>query len=331
LTQSIADYEVIVVDDGSTDGTPGLIAGYGSKHTNLRSFRNGEQQGQPYARNRGIREAKGEIVIFVDSDVIVSHEFVSDHVRLHTRDDFIVQGLVHHIRKPRDAGKFSLLIDGLCLTGLVTQNVSIRREGLLRVGGFDESFARTMGYMDVDIGMRLRTLGLRTRYAFRRCKAWHVTLPPSEEKLRGAFWKAHQRAKNALLLARKHGKSAESRYAKPTKVLLVSRFFQTYKWADEEKSLRFLVSLHDFPMLPLFPIMKEIMKYHYRAKGIVQARAESRESKDNTMCDVKGVTCNAKAKTELQDSALPALPVVGSRREQVQNDSRRVQNDRGKG
>jgi glycosyltransferase involved in cell wall biosynthesis len=273
LTQNITDYEVIVVDDGSIDGTSGLVAGYQSENGNLRGFRNQVQQGQPYARNRGIKEAKGEIVIFVDSDVIVGHKFVNDHIRLHIRDNFIVQGLVHHIRKPQDAGKFSLLIDGLCLTGLVTQNVSVRREWLLRVGGFDESFARTMGYMDVDIGMRLKKLGLRTRYAFRGCKAWHVTLPPSEEKLRGAFWKAHQRANNALLLARKHGKAAESRYAKPTKVLLVSRFFQTNRWADEEKSLRFLVSLHDFPILPLFPIMKEIMKYHYRAKGIAQAQA----------------------------------------------------------
>jgi hypothetical protein len=45
----------------------------------------------------------------------------------------------------------------------------------------------------------------------------------------------------------------------------------------------------------------------------------------------KCVMCNAKAKAKLRDSDLPALPMVGSRREQVQNDSRWVQNDRGKG
>ena len=59
--------EIIVVDDGSTDGTPALLAGYAARHPNLRVLRH-DNVGQAASVNRGIAEASGAYLIVVNSD-----------------------------------------------------------------------------------------------------------------------------------------------------------------------------------------------------------------------------------------------------------------------
>jgi glycosyltransferase involved in cell wall biosynthesis len=64
LAQTYRDFEIIVVDDGSTDETPAVLAGYGESILVLRQ----QNAGQPEARKAGIRAAQGDFVAFVDSD-----------------------------------------------------------------------------------------------------------------------------------------------------------------------------------------------------------------------------------------------------------------------
>lgn len=67
ITQNLADYEVLCVDDGSTDGTLRLLNSYADEHPELRVLTQ-SNQGVSAARNYGLKEAKGEYVLFVDSD-----------------------------------------------------------------------------------------------------------------------------------------------------------------------------------------------------------------------------------------------------------------------
>ena len=67
LTQQGADFEVICVNDGSTDGTLPLLENYAEKYSNLKVVSQ-QNQGMSTARNRGLQEAQGEYVLFVDSD-----------------------------------------------------------------------------------------------------------------------------------------------------------------------------------------------------------------------------------------------------------------------
>lgn len=67
LAQEDADFEVIVVDDGSTDNTQEVLLPYADRVTVIRQ----DNQGSNPARNRGLAEAKSEFVIFSDADVIM--------------------------------------------------------------------------------------------------------------------------------------------------------------------------------------------------------------------------------------------------------------------
>ena len=67
LQQSFTDYEMILVDDGSDDGSPQLCDEYARKDARIRVIHK-ENGGLSDARNAGIRKARGEYITFVDSD-----------------------------------------------------------------------------------------------------------------------------------------------------------------------------------------------------------------------------------------------------------------------
>ena len=64
LAQDYKNFELIVVDDGSTDATPELLSTYGDAIVMIRQ----ENSGVSAARNRGVKEAAGELISFLDSD-----------------------------------------------------------------------------------------------------------------------------------------------------------------------------------------------------------------------------------------------------------------------
>ena len=264
LVQDYRDMEIIVVDDGSTDGTEKL-----PELQFVRYMRLPKREGEPFARNRGVEIATGELIVFVDSDVLVDRRFISDHVWYHMRDDkLIVQGLVRHIRKPHDFGRFTLRVDGICVVACITQNMSVRKRWLMEVGGFDESIGSTEGYIDVDMGLRLRKIGLKTVYTWRRCIAYHVDGYPDGKRFSNLLRKAYERGRNAYYLAIKHGNKVGQRFLKYWKVTMLSYLMLTRYWAEKEHAVRFALAYRDSPFIFVTPIVKELLKIHHRYKGI---------------------------------------------------------------
>ena len=170
-----SEYEVILVVDGSTDGTSKFLRGFCS-HGNLRVIEQ-ENQGQAAAINAGLRVACGDLVLFLDDDILCGPTLVAEHARAsRTENSCLVFGPVLVLPEGVDP----LIIDwarSFCDLFFETKveespehgwyrcvasaNSSAPRAVVLSVGGLDESFSRGN---DVDLGLRLLRAGFRFSY-----------------------------------------------------------------------------------------------------------------------------------------------------------------------
>jgi GT2 family glycosyltransferase len=155
------DFEVVVVDDGSTDRTAEIAAGF-----EVRLIRT-ENRGLSAARNTGLEAATGEIVAFTDDDAwpdedwlrYLAHAFASsDHVgiggpNLPPESAGVVESAVRHA----PGGPIHVLLSDGEAEHIPGCNMAFRREALQAVGGFDPQL-RIAGD-DVDICWRLQERG----------------------------------------------------------------------------------------------------------------------------------------------------------------------------
>jgi GT2 family glycosyltransferase len=195
-------YEVVVVDDGSTDETPQVIAAASGKGVTVRSVRLERNRGRSAARNAGIRAAVAPLIVFVDSDVLVVPDFLQRHLEIHeaARRDVVGRGPVASIPSTELPARPPLT--RISRGYLDTANASIARQALVDVGMFDEGF-RAYGWEDVDLGLRLRARGLRRVYSA-AALAYHVQQPPTPDSFERYLAKEEERARTALYLLRKH-------------------------------------------------------------------------------------------------------------------------------
>lgn len=76
LSQTFTDYELICINDGSSDETKSIIQKYGAMDTRIRILENQTRSGAAYSRNKGIVEARGKYIIFLDGDDIFEEEML---------------------------------------------------------------------------------------------------------------------------------------------------------------------------------------------------------------------------------------------------------------
>lgn len=160
-------YEIIIVDDGSSDGTKELIEELSQKAGNIKYLKQ-SNKGPASARNRGIEIAKGKIILFTDDDCIPEEQWIKKHASWHLKDDKIigVGGLLISYRKTlwdtMDWYRYKrLYIDkkieyNPLLIG--TNNCSYNRNILVQLIGFDEKFP-IAGGEDADLSTRANKYG----------------------------------------------------------------------------------------------------------------------------------------------------------------------------
>jgi GT2 family glycosyltransferase len=165
------NYEVIVIDDGGDDGSPEALAGMDE----VRVLVNEIRQGPSCGRNRGLREARGEYVWFLDSDVILPDEHLLERmvaafsanpctgslggeIVVHEQQTDRAYGRnvrwnAHNVRVTAHADD----VGPVPCDYLATCNCFTRKEYAQKLNGFDERFI--FGAEDMDFGVRILELG----------------------------------------------------------------------------------------------------------------------------------------------------------------------------
>lgn len=192
-------FEIIVVDDGSTDGTLEVLQSLAYGAPQLR-YDHQENSGPGAARNRGIELARGEYVLFVDDDIIADRKLLQEHTRyhsLHPGANEAVLGNVPLAASMPDAwrsraiwwvSKWQLIAgqDVVDWTYFVTCNISLKRRFLLDEDlSFDGSFP-TAAFEDMDLGYRARERGL-TIYYNGDAIGYHHMVMDFDAIIRGAY------------------------------------------------------------------------------------------------------------------------------------------------
>ncbi|MFA5508327.1 MAG: glycosyltransferase [Vulcanimicrobiota bacterium] len=186
-------YELLLCDAGSTDGTKELTEELKDPRI---VFTPGPNTGRSGARNRGVREARGDLILFTDADIIAEPDLLQQHFDYHSRfpGDAVVGCEVQvntleeyreYREDPQAHARHSVNRTTVPWHYFLTGNASARKADLLRVGGFDEDFTG-YGHEDLELGYRLQQSGCVLRYnPFAVNYHWHPV--PYEEQCQKMF------------------------------------------------------------------------------------------------------------------------------------------------
>jgi glycosyltransferase involved in cell wall biosynthesis len=204
----ITGYEVVLVDDGSTDGTLEWLESHTSEFPHVRSLSQ-NHQGPAAARNLGVEQAKGETIIFIDSDLVVTEHFLQAHANALVQgqqqlgsDRLFTYGWVINTCNFDNPTSEPFKVTDFSAAYFATGNVAIARKWLEKAGVFDTRF-QLYGWEDLELGVRLKQLGLKLI----KCPGavgyhWHP--PFSLDQIPRMIDREIQRGRMGVLFYQKH-------------------------------------------------------------------------------------------------------------------------------
>ena len=232
---ALAGYEVVVVDDGSTDGTVNWLQTNASTFPHVRLFQQ-DHQGPAAARNLGVEKASGDTIIFIDSDLVVTEVFLQAHAEglqrgqesavssqplqqtqnslakrrnallktfpLPTPAPIFTYGRVINTANFDDPTAEPYKLTDFSAAYFATGNVAIDRTWLEKAGLFDTRF-QLYGWEDLELGVRLKQLGL-TLIKCPDAVGYHWHPPFTLSQLPNLIDKEIERGKMGVLFYQKH-------------------------------------------------------------------------------------------------------------------------------
>lgn len=202
-------YEIVIVSDGSTDGTDEQYAAPLQSPVTRLLRQEKEGFGLAAARNLGVRAAQGRLVLFLDDDMIADPRLVATHIDTHARfdDSVAVCGRVEPADDVPDTPFCRIILSEVChgfrddverarfisFESAFSWQTSFKAQMLRRCGGYDESFRR-YGWEDIELAYRASRQGTRFFYepaALSHHRDRRDTLAAHGERLRNASRAAH--------------------------------------------------------------------------------------------------------------------------------------------
>lgn len=266
-------YEVILVDDGSTDGTKEMVEGLQVPYQLTYVYQ--ERQGPAGARNHGIRLARGKLIVFIDSDIVVNQNFLQAHLSAHTKDNLIGHGPVIHTDNLDDPTAAEFKVTDISRAFFATGNVSIRRHHLINAGLFDEEFVE-YGWEDLELGIRLREQGLKATKVD-DAKGYHYKKRLELADLPHWCQRERERGHTAVIFYRKVPTFRVRMMTLITPVAFaLDRLLTLGNWPNKPATMRFLQRLEDRGHHFWLRFFVRIITHHAYMTGLREELARGR-------------------------------------------------------
>ncbi|MBI4689282.1 MAG: glycosyltransferase [Nitrospirae bacterium] len=189
------EYEVIVVDDGSTDNTAGIIKKFPVKYIWQ------PNKGPAATRNHGAKEAVGDIILFTDSDCVPNRNWIEEMVKpFGSLDVVAVKGAYKTNQKSLTARfaqaefeeRFEMLKKAESIDMVDTYSAAFKRDIFRKMDGFDESFP-VANNEDTDLSYKLSSAGCKMVFN-PNAIVFHLRHPDTVRKyMRQKFWRGYWR------------------------------------------------------------------------------------------------------------------------------------------
>ncbi len=212
-TQQLSDskiegYEIILVDDGSTDRTLAWLAENQAQLPHVKVLEQ-EHQGAAAARNLGVKNARGDTIVFIDSDLVVTESFLQCHAEALVKgeqklksDRLFTYGAVINTNNFENPASEPYKLTDFSAAYFATGNVAIARKWLEEAGLFDTGF-QLYGWEDLELGVRLKKLGLKLiKCPEARGYHWHPAFNLAQ--IPKAIEREIQRGKMGVVFYNKH-------------------------------------------------------------------------------------------------------------------------------
>lgn len=196
-------YEVVLVNDGSTDDTPSAIERARERANCRFVVVDQANAGLAKGRNAGIARASGERIVFIDDDVLPLPNFVEEHLRSHaSQPQAIVRGGAINVESFDDLPPPVWTIKNYSGNYFWTTNVSVPLATIRGIGGFNENFSE-YGWEDIDVGLRLRARGVKAVFN-PKALAYHYKPRPRACDVEKMVRQAQAQARTAVVLVGLH-------------------------------------------------------------------------------------------------------------------------------
>ena len=237
LDQTFENFEIVIVDDMSSDNTANIIRKFDDKR--IRYFRNKEWLKIAKSRNRGVKYANGRYVFFTDADCTVSRKWIEEGIKyLEDKNCVGVEGKIYYVSKDYEPTFSDHALENRSGGQFMTASAAYRKDVVMNVGGFDER----LDYLDDrEIALRIMRHG---KICFNpNMIAYHprVIMTPAK------FIKSAAQTKNRVILFKRFGerKFMLWRIVEPLNLakavfpplILTSLFFNRYKTREDFRLL----------------------------------------------------------------------------------------------